>query len=65
VLAQKPMQAAQHYVLPMPMWPVRESALLKRLAVRGAGNSSGCWRVRHEVVAANQAVRTHLLRMLV
>jgi hypothetical protein len=34
VLAQNPGQAVQHYVLPMPKWPVRESALLKRLAVR-------------------------------
>lgn len=33
VLAQNPRQSGQHYVLPMPKWPVRESALLKRLAV--------------------------------
>lgn len=33
VLAQNPGQSVQHYVLPMPKWPVRESALLKRLAV--------------------------------
>lgn len=34
ILAKNPGQSVQHYVLPMPKWPVRESALLKRLAVR-------------------------------
>ena len=29
-LANNP-QAAQHYLLPMPKWEVRESTLLKRL----------------------------------
>lgn len=33
VLAQDPAKAAAHYVLPMPKWEGRESALLKRLAV--------------------------------
>eukprot|EP00775_Hariotina_reticulata_P003331 gene3331-3608_t len=32
VLAQDPANATQHYVLPMPKWEGRESALLKRLA---------------------------------
>jgi hypothetical protein len=33
VLAQDPAKAAASYVLPMPKWEGRESALLKRLAV--------------------------------
>jgi hypothetical protein len=40
VLAQNPGQSSQHYVLPMPKWPVRESALLKRLAVSGPWGST-------------------------
>jgi hypothetical protein len=44
VLAQNPGQSSQHYVLPMPKWPVRESALLKRLAVSGPhGKHVSAW----------------------
>jgi len=41
VLAQDPANATQHYVLPMPKWEGRESALLKRLAVRGPSPPRG------------------------
>jgi hypothetical protein len=42
VLAHNPGQTVQHYVLPMPKWPVRESALLKRLAVRHCYSLLSC-----------------------
>lgn len=46
VLAQNPGQSVQHFVLPMPKWPVRESALLRRLAVGGVvcceGSAATC-----------------------